>query len=138
MIDAEGTVVALDKEFAVVRMEETGCGRCHEDGGCGGQNIGKMFCSTPRTFRVLNPIKATIGQRVRVAVPDGVVRHGAFYGYGLPLLALLAGAMGGSALAGDVGAIVGALTCLLATWFALWRAGSKQLAESRFQPTLRA
>lgn len=137
MIDAEGTVTALENEFAVVRMDEAGCGRCQEEGGCGGNNIGRMFCSAPRTFRVLNLVNATIGQRVRVAVPDGAVRRSAVYAYGLPLLALFAGAICGSLLAGETGAIFGALVCLLATWFALWRFQSTQPPDKRFQPTIR-
>ncbi len=138
MIDAAGTVVALDREFAVVRMDETGCGRCQEEGGCGGNNIGRMFCGAPRTFRVLNPGKAIVGQSVRVAVPEGAVRRGALAAYGLPLLALFAGAIGGSALAGEGGAIVGALACLLASWLGLWQTRLRQMRDDRFQPFIRS
>jgi sigma-E factor negative regulatory protein RseC len=138
MIDAEGTITSLEDGFAIVQMDEVGCGRCHEDGGCGGHNIGKMFCSTPRTFRVLNPAKATIGQRVRVTVPEGAVRRSAVYAYGFPLISLFAGAIFGSLLAGEIGAIFGALVCLLATWFALWRSQSTQQQDERFQPTIRS
>ena len=63
MIDALGTITALDGKYALVLMDESGCGRCHEQGGCGGNNLGKMFCSTPRTFRVLNPRNSVIGER---------------------------------------------------------------------------
>ena len=36
MIDVTGTIVELDGDYAIIRMDETGCGRCHEEGGCGG------------------------------------------------------------------------------------------------------
>lgn len=138
MIDAEGTITGLEDEFAVVRMDEAGCGRCEEEGGCRGNNIGRMFCNAPRTFRVLNPANATIGQRVRIVVPDGAVRRSAIYAYGLPLLALFAGAIFGSTLAGEMGAIFGALVCLLLTWLVLWRSQSSPSQDKRFQPTIRA
>lgn len=137
MIDAQGIVTGADGEFAVVCMNETGCGRCHEQGGCGGNNIGQMFCGTPRTFRVLNPGKAAIGDRVHVVIDDGVVRRSAAYAYGLPLLALFAGSIGGAALAGESGAIAGACAGLLAAWFALRRAQLRSVADQRFQPYIR-
>lgn len=119
MVDATGVVVALDGDYAVVRVDEGGCGRCHEQGGCGGKNIGKMFCAEPLTFRVLNPKCAAVGKFVTVVSADGVVRRSALIAYGLPLLALFFGAILGGALAGDIGSIFGALFALLMSWFAL-------------------
>ena len=136
MIDAEGTITAVDQEFAIVRMDEAGCGRCHEEGGCGGHNLGKMFCSTPHTFRILNPEKGEVGERVRVLVPAGAVRLSALYAYGLPLLALFLGAICGSTLAGEIGSIAGAMLCLLATWLGLWRFQSSQVQNKRLQPII--
>ncbi len=137
MIDAQGNVTALDGEYAIVQMDESGCGRCHETGGCGGNNIGKMFCSTPRTFRVLNTGKAAIGDRVQVVVADGAVRHSAVYAYFLPLIALFVGAIGGNALAGEPGAIIGGFSCLFIAWFLLRRAHLRSTPDQRFQPFIR-
>lgn len=137
MIDAQGSITAIDGEYAIVQMDEAGCGRCHETGGCGGNNIGKMFCSTPRTFRVLNPGKAVIGQRVQVMIAAGAVRRSAAQAYGLPLLALFAGAIGGNALAGEIGAIIGAFGSLFAAWLALRRAQLHSTPDQRFQPFIR-
>ncbi len=61
MTDAQGTVIALEGDEAVVRMDEAGCGRCHEKGGCGGQNLGRMFCSTSPTYRLHNPGGLRVG-----------------------------------------------------------------------------
>lgn len=137
MIDAQGSVTAVDGEYAIVRMDESGCGRCHEEGGCGGNNIGKMFCSTPRTFRVLNPGNAVVGDHVHVTIADGVVRRSAARAYGLPLLALFVGAIGGNAVAGEPGAIIGAFSCLLAAWFLLRRAQLRGAQDHNFQPSIR-
>jgi sigma-E factor negative regulatory protein RseC len=137
MIDAPGTITALDGDYAIVRMDETGCGRCHEEGGCGGNNIGKMFCSTPRTFRVLNPGHSVIGDHVTIVIAEGVVRRSAALAYGLPLLALIIGALAGSVLAGEIGAILGSLGGLLCSWLALHFAQLYIRPDQRTQPYIR-
>ena len=70
--EAQGTIVDLDGDYALVRLDEGGCGRCHEAGGCGGQRLEKMFCQTPPIYRVRNPGGARIGERVTVAIEAGV------------------------------------------------------------------
>lgn len=125
MIDASGTITANDGNYVVVRMDETGCGRCQEEGGCGGNNIGQMLCSSPRTFRVFNPGQAEIGDRITVVIADGSIRRSALLAYVVPLLALFAGAFGGSSLAGEIGAIVGAISGLFCAWITLRHAQKK-------------
>lgn len=137
MIDAPGVITAIDDKYAVVLMDETGCGRCHEDGGCGGNNLGKMLCSAPRTFRVRNPGNLRIGDRVQVAIAEGVVRRSAMAAYGLPLLTLFVGALGGSAIAGEPGAIVGAVAGLFCAWLALRHAQGRSTPDQRFEPYIR-
>lgn len=137
MIDAAGTITARDGDFATVLLDEAGCGRCLEPGGCGGNNIGKMFCRTPRTFRVRNPGNLAVGDRVNVALAAGAVQRGALLAYGLPLLALFIGALGGSALAGETGAILGAVGGLLCAWLALRFAQGRGAPDQRFEPYIR-
>lgn len=137
MIDASGAITAIDGEYALVVMDETGCGRCHEEGGCGGNNLGKMFCSTPRSFRVLNPGNARVGDRVNVVIGEGAVRRSALLAYVVPLLALFAGALGGSALADEPGAIAGAISGVLLAWLILRHAQGRRTADPRFAPHIR-
>lgn len=137
MIDATGTITALDGEHALVRIDDTGCGRCHEPGGCGGNTMSQLFCSTPRTFRVLNRGPATIGDRVTVVIAEGAVRRSAALAYGVPLLALLAGALGGSLLAGEIGAMAGAACGVLAAWQALHAAQRRQGGNPHGEPYIR-
>lgn len=101
-------VRGLDGREALVEVEQGGCGRCHEEGGCGGQHLTQMFCSGARSYRVENIVNAEIGDHVTVAIAAGSVRRSANLAYGLPLLAIIAGALLGMPLAGDVGAILGA------------------------------
>lgn len=138
MIEATGIVTALDGSHAIVLVEETGCGRCHEEGGCGGNNLGRMFCSTPKTFRVLNPEKAAVGDRVVVAVAGDAVRRSAVLAYGFPLLALFSGAIGGTFLAGETGAMIGAAVGMFAAWLLLRFSGVGIGSSNRdFQPYIK-
>lgn len=100
-------VRALDGLDAVVEVEQGGCGRCHEAGGCGGQHLTQMFCST-KTYRVDNSLHAQVGEHVTVAIAAGSVRRIANLAYGIPLLAIILGALLGMSLAGDAGAMLGA------------------------------
>ena len=118
-IEASGTVAQIDGEYAIVHMDQTGCGRCHEEGGCGGHNLGNLLCRSVRSLRVANPGQARVGDRVRIAVADGALRRSASLAYGLPLLMLLGGALAGSAAYGEGGAMLGALGGLSIAWFAL-------------------
>ena len=96
-----------------------------------------MFCSAPRTFRVLNPRNSVIGERVTIAIAEGVVRRSATLVYGLPLLALFVGALAGSALAGETGAIVGSTIGLLFSWLMLRYAQQRMVPDHRSQPFIR-
>jgi sigma-E factor negative regulatory protein RseC len=137
MTDAPGTITALDGNYAIVLMEEAGCGRCHEEGGCGGNNLGKMLCGSPRTFRVLNQGNSAIGDRVTIVIAEGAVRRSATLAYGLPLLTLFVGTLTGSALAGETGAIVGAIVGLTSAWLALHYAQIRGTPDSRYQPYIK-
>lgn len=101
-------VRSLDGGEALVEVESGGCGRCHEKGGCGGQQLTQMFCGGAKTYRVDNPAGANVGDRVTIAIAEGSVRRTANLAYGIPLTAAIIGAAVGSSLGGDPGAILGA------------------------------
>lgn len=111
-----GVVRAVDGTEAVVEVEQGGCGRCHEKGGCGGQQLTQMFCSGPKTYRVANRGGAMVGEAVTVVVAAGTIRRSANLAYGLPLLGLFAGAVLGMQLAGDPGAMAGGAAGLALVW----------------------
>lgn len=117
MTTIRAIVRALDGDQAFVEVEAGGCGRCHEKGGCGGQNLTQMFCSGPKTYRADNRAGAKVGDRVTVAIAAGSVRRTANIAYGLPLLATIGGAVLGTSLSGDLGAILGAVSCLVISVF---------------------
>lgn len=114
-------VRALEGEEALVEVEQGGCGRCHENGGCGGQQLTQMFCSGPKTYRALNDIDAQVGERVTVAIAAGSLRQSANLAYGVPLTAAIGGALVGAALGGDLAAISGAALGLVGAVFYIRR-----------------
>lgn len=109
----QAVVRMLDGGQAVVEVEHGGCGRCHEEGGCGGQQLTQMFCSGPKTYRVDNRIGAQVGDKVNISIEAGSVRHAANLAYGVPLVALVVGAALGGAAGRDEGAILGAVLGLV-------------------------
>lgn len=137
MHDQWAVVVAVDERHVTIRVEESGCGRCHQAGGCGGNPLGKLFCQTPRTFRIANDGNYVVGARVRVGVVDGAIGQSVWLAYGIPLLAVLTGAVIGSLVYGEAGAIAGAALGLLGGWFSLRHANRLLGADRRFRPTIK-
>jgi sigma-E factor negative regulatory protein RseC len=112
-----GRVLALEGDYALVQVEEGGCGRCHEPGGCGGQQLTQIFRRAPRQYRVRNACDAKAGDTVAVVLPTSVLTYHVTLGYGLPLAGLLAGALIGEFLGGgNGGALAGAALGLLLAW----------------------
>lgn len=129
----KGIVRAVDGEDALVEILETGCGRCHEDGGCGGK--ADLTCRAPRRYRVDNRFGARVGDAVSIAIDDGVISRLATRAYAIPLLATVFGAMLASALGGaaygETPAIGGALAGLTAGWCVMIRARGAGAMKAR-------
>jgi sigma-E factor negative regulatory protein RseC len=101
--------IVRTRDGASARVEvEQGCGRCHEEGGCGGQQLTQMFCKGPKIYLVDNTIGATVGDRVTIAIDAGTVSRAANLAYILPLAATIAGAVLGTMFGGDLSSVLGA------------------------------
>jgi len=142
MIETQATVTGLDGAYALVEAPQSGCGRCHEKGGCGGaNNTAQLFCNSPRHFRVLNPLHAKVGDRVAIGVPDGALSRTALLLYVLPLTAMIMGSVLGVVLASEalrdglavLGAVLGLVggLSLARHWQRRW------IASARFAPVIR-
>jgi len=107
-ITIQAIVRTLDGTSAHVEVEQGGCGRCHEAGGCGGQQLTQMFCKGPKIYMVDNIIGAKVGDRVTVAIDAGSVSRAANFAYILPLTAIFVGAVLGTLFGGDLSAVIGA------------------------------
>jgi sigma-E factor negative regulatory protein RseC len=129
-----GIVRDIREGMALVEVEAGGCGRCHEEGGCGGQQLTQMFCSGPKQFRVPNEVEARIGDRVTIAVPAGSIRKTANLAYILPLTATIVGAAIGMPLGGDPGAMIGALAGLVSAFLYVRRQAARRVDDPAFHP----
>ena len=122
--------VPVSEVPGVVRLAfevNSGCGRCHETGGCGGVSLAQPVCGKPKTLLVPDRLGLQINDRVLVEVPDAMLSRGATRAYLIPLMLLFAGSLLGGALfpvltpapwqiTADIGAIAGAGVGLIAAW----------------------
>jgi len=138
MIEASAKITALDDDYALVSIVDKGCGRCHEEGGCGGNNLGQIFCSSPKVYRVFNPRKASIGDTVVVVIGEKTLFRGALVAYGLPLVGLFVGAALGLLSFGDPGSILGGGCGLFFGWGVLRIPGVRNMSvDFESQPRIK-
>ena len=127
MLETRAIVVHVSGDEALVESKGgLGCGNCDSVQGCSSGKLSQLFCSKPRQFRVKNDANASVGDEVRVTLPEGVLLRSSVLMYVLPLVLLLAGAMLGALWAGEAansdgyalaGALFGLVTgFLLAKW----------------------
>lgn len=142
MIETQGVVTAIEGDFALVEVKNSGCGRCHESGGCGGNSTSQLFCAAPRRFRVVNQVGAQLGETVAITVADGVISRSVTILYLLPLSLLILGAILGSVLAGegqrDRFALVGTLIGGAAAWWLVARLQQRSAQRTDSLPVIRA
>ena len=138
MASDSSSIAAVVREVADgvahVEVEHGGCGRCHEPGGCGGQQLTQMFCNGPKTYCVDNPVGAVIGDRVLVAIAPGELRRTANLAYILPLTATIGGAALGMFLAEDIGAMIGGAAALFGAFLYIRRRMQRPAAQLAVRP----
>lgn len=110
MTEVEGMVKGVEGRWAQVEVvRSSGCGRCHEPGGCGG---GEHVCR--QVYRLDNEIGAKAGDEVWVSLEQGSVLKAALFAYGVPGGCMFLGAvLALLALGGDLAAFGGALAGLI-------------------------
>lgn len=101
----------------VEAVEPSGCGTCGGQG-CGSRRIAELFQRRPRLFLVDSARALQAGDRVVIGIAAGSVLRAAGRAYGVPLLAMFAGALLAQHIgSGDGAAVVGALVGgLLGGW----------------------
>lgn len=144
MIEEFGTVVQVDGERACVEvLRVSACGSCSARQGCGTGSLAKLFGVRPLQLWMRNEIDARVGDRVVLGIEEGALVSGSLMVYLLPLIALLACAAAGQAVATGLGiengepfALLGGLGGLAAAlgWLRSFGMGSE--AQRRFEPIL--
>lgn len=110
MLEQAAEVLVAEPGGIWVRaVESSGCGSCGGQG-CSTKRIAELFRRDTRGFQVDSEFLLTPGERVVIGIPDGSVLAGALRVYGLPLAAMLLGALFAQAwMPGDGAALVGLL-----------------------------
>jgi sigma-E factor negative regulatory protein RseC len=141
MVEEQAVVVDLKDEMAMLEViRRKPCGLCGQTRGCGVSMWGKLFRHRPNVFKALNRIDAKVGDFVIVGVEEQALLRSSLLVYGVPLLALLAGAMFASLAWGgehrDASAVLGAVLGLAVGL--LWVRGhtAGRTFDSRYQPVI--
>lgn len=101
MLESEAIVVKIEAGTTFVTAQiPSNCGSqgCDTQG-CSSAVLTRLFSQQPKALRVSNTIGAHVGERVLVGLEEGAFLKSALLAYGLPLLALIVGAVGGMQLA---------------------------------------
>ena len=99
MIEEHAIVVDVRKDEAMLEIvRQRPCGLCGKTRGCGISLWGKLFNHTS-VFKADNRIGATVGDNVVVGVEEHALLRNSMSIYGIPLAAVLAGALLGMAAA---------------------------------------
>lgn len=99
-IVTEAQVRAREGDAALVAIKpHSPCGNCDPQTGCRALALSRAFARPDRLFRVEGAALCRIGQAVEVAIPEGTLWRAGWQAYGLPTLALIAGAAIGEYLA---------------------------------------
>ncbi len=124
MLEQAAEVLVADSGNIWVRaVESSGCGTCGGQG-CSTRRIAELFRRDTRGFRVDSDLSLVPGDRVVIGIAPGSVLSGALRVYGLPLAAMLLGALAAQFwFPGDGPALAGLL--LGGTLGALWVRGGR-------------
>lgn len=93
MITEIGTVQEIKKSYAVIKVQKTSaCAHCSSRGSCD-------ISDKDTTIEIINDLRAKEGDLVEISMPEGTLLKASFLVYLLPVIALIAGAFSGKALA---------------------------------------
>ena len=136
------TVVAIEGDHAWVECERrSACSGCQQQSNCGTGTVAKAFVMKQQRLRIALTAEVSVGQQVRLGIPQASILRGAALVYVLPLFCLLAGALLGQLwlvplLAGGEGITI--LSCLLGgvIGFSLVRYFSTRLEQGAYGPRM--
>ncbi len=128
MSEAPGIVSRVERGYAYVDIgpRASGCGRCHEPGGCGGGLSVDRGIS--RTYRLPNRIGARVGDDVVLTIPEGALLKVSLLAYLIPVALVIAGAVVGT-IVSDLAAIAGGALGL-ALGLGLLRLGERKMSSA--------
>ena len=146
MLIETGRVVAVEAEEDALWVEtirKSTCGSCAANKGCGHGLLNRISDGRTGYIRVLSGAVAArqcaIDDQVRISIPEQIILRGSMLVYMLPLMCMLAGAVGADVFwpaAGQFVTVAGAMLGL-ALGFALVRLHAwRHRQDSDLQPTV--
>jgi sigma-E factor negative regulatory protein RseC len=113
VIEAVGTVREVDGQRVLVEVERrSACGGCESTGNCGVSALGGWFSRGTSRLRLRTSLPIRAGEAVVIGLEESALLRASLLLYLLPIVALIAGAVGGTVLGGSRGdwpAIAGGL-----------------------------
>ncbi len=141
MIEEQVVISSITPKGAWVEgMQQSACGSCSAKAGCGQHTMSQLG----RKVSLWLPLsdlndEAThepfrIGQQIVVGLPEGAILRSTVVLYGLPLIALVFGAIAGHAIWGEVGSITLSILSMLLGFKAAryWSLKNKQHWQPHF------
>jgi sigma-E factor negative regulatory protein RseC len=137
MMEASGTVVAVEGEWVWVETESrSACSHCGR-GSCSTSLIAKWAGARPHRLRLLNRLQLRPGQQVVLGIPDQVLVAASLRAYLSPLFAMLGAAALAAMLGlGDPVQALAALAGLVGGLALTAKAASSRPTCDRFAPLL--
>ena len=118
MLEERGRVVAIESgAIWVETIQRSGCHGCSAKSGCGTGLLGEYLSGASRIRVALNswdPEHISLNDTAVIGIAENTLASSALVIYLSPLIALILAALAGNAVAGEIGAIAGALVGLLA------------------------
>jgi sigma-E factor negative regulatory protein RseC len=143
MIEEHALVIGVEQDVALLEVvRRSACGLCGKTRGCGISLFGRLFGHKNNVFKAENTIHAKPGDNVVVAIEERAVLMSAMVVYGVPLGALLLGAILGNALSdgtasqADMYAFAGAIAGLLSGLGWVKGYATARVMSHRYQPTI--
>ncbi|MBC8674399.1 SoxR reducing system RseC family protein [Aeromonas hydrophila] len=141
MSEELATVVAIDGQHAWVECERrSACSGCHQQSNCGTGTVAKAFPLQAQRLRVALTIEVSVGQQVRLGIPQASILQGAALVYDAAAVLSAGGSPAGATLAGALAVGregVTILSCLLGglIGFSLVRYFSNRLDQGLMVPS---
>lgn len=149
MVEEQVVITAIEKEGAWVEgIQQSACGSCSAKAGCGQHAMSQLgkkvslwlpFHNVEGNESALNEADSLnetfcVGQQIVVGLPEGAILRSTLVLYGVPLIALVFGAIIGHGLWGEGGSIlVSILSMLLGFQLARrWSLDNKQHWQPHF------
>lgn len=140
MIEERGRVVAIEADAVWVEtIRRSGCHGCAAKPGCGTGLLEDYWASASRIRVALggrDPGRISLDDSAVIGIAENTLAGGALLVYLLPLLSLVLAALAGERLAGEAGAIVGAVLGLTAGAVLVRRHSRRHAADPAFAPQL--